>query len=994
MATSPGSDSGSAPEARFYRLAMESLPDTVFVASRDGTIEWVCANVSAVFGPNPASIVESETVASLLSPAFVDPLEAGERRLENQSITVTDADGVAHHFLVTVTRLTDNDGAGAHGASDDDGEEESLVYACRDVTDVERLKDELDEVFDRVTDAFVALDTAFVVTHVNDHAVELFGRPREEVLGRELWSFTPDPESTRAFELFPRALETGEPLSYETYFEPHERWYEAQVYPSDTGLSVYFRDVTDRVEDQRELEASERRFRRLVEELPDPLVVVDDDAVVREVNPATCKLVGETATNLVGRLMTEFTQEAFDVGEMDRGRATIVRADDETRLVEYVGVGDVWPGEHVFLLRDVTAREGYRAELEGVYERITDGFFSLNADLEVEYANEQFARSIGYEPADLIGERLWDVVPGAEELRAFELLPEVLASGEPTTYEGYYEPADIWYEISVYPSETGLSIYSRDVTERVTQAQALAESEARFRALFEGTLDALVLADDDGTYLDVNPAACELYGLPHDELLGKTAADFAPPGFDFDAAWDGFLDVGSMRGEFELVRPDGDTRVADFAARANIRPGEHLSVLRDVTERAERERQLEVQRDELAHLNRINRLVREVNRAIVGADTPNEVLSGVCRRLVAADVYQHALVASETAGGRFEVVTASGLSPSAAEAVVTAFERDLITAGRRVTSVIAPPVPEIRSTVDADVFGCFPLAYGGTIHGVLVIGADRGGEVPVLVGEEGSLLDDLGTTVGKAITAVTARRLLHADEVVTLEFAVDDADDVFNELSRRLGATVTVTALVPMADGRHACYLTVEGSDVADAGEEGTIGGTVEALDEVDDCRVISVEDAVRLEIHVGGGSPALALENQGTHVRTVSAANGQGTLIVELPTESNVRSLVAGLVTDYPETRLVRKLTERRSTERAGYIGGRHAPVSVDMEQDLTEKQLAALRAAYAGGYYHWPRRGSSAQELAGALGVAPATYHQHLRAAEGKLVDAFFGG
>ena len=772
MATSPGPGSGSFPEARFYRLAMESLPDTVFVASSDGRISWVCDNVSAVFGPEPATIVESETVASLLSPAFVDPLAPDTRRLENQPVTVTDSDGVAHHFLVTVTRMVDDeaDEVDVVGADEVDAVDGPLVYACRDVTDTERLRGELADLFDRITDGFVALDTEFVITDVNDHAVELFGRPRADLVGTHLWSFAPDPESTRAFELLPLALETGEPLSYETYFEPQDRWYEARVFPSDTGLSVYFRDISERVEDQQALEAS----------------------------------------------------------------------------------------------------------------------------------------------------------------------------------------------------------------------------EARFRALFEGTLDALVLADDSGEYLDANPAACDLFALPRAELIGRSVADFASQEFDFESAWSAFLDAGSMRGEFELVRPDGDTRVADFAARANIRPGEHLSVLRDITERVERERQLEVQRDELAHLNHINRLVREVNLAIVGADTPNEVLSGVCRRLVAADVYQHALVATETAGGRFEVSAASGLTAVAAEAVVAAFERELTAAGRRATSVIAPTPAAVRSTVDTDVFGCFPLAYGETVHGVLVIGADRSGETPVLVGEEQHLLDDLGTTVGKAITAVTARRLLHADEVVTLEFTVDDADDVFNELSRRVDARVTVTALVPIADGRHACYLTVDGSDVTDEWDAETLCEAVESLDGVGACRVISVDDDIQLEVHADS-SPALALEAQGTHVRTVTSTNGQGTLVVEVPAESNVRNLVSGLVADYPQTRLVRKLTERRSTTRAGYVGGGLSTTD-DATQSLTEKQLAALRAAYAGGYYDWPRRGSSAQELAEALGVAPATYHQHLRAAEGKLVGAFF--
>jgi PAS domain S-box-containing protein len=975
---------------------MEALPDTVFVATTDGRIEWVCANVAPVFGEEPARIVESETVGSLLSPTVVDPLDPGAQRLENQSVAVTDTEGYIHYFLVTVTRLSasDEEPSDRSAASD-----ERLVYACRDVTDAKRMQDELDESFARITDGFISLDTEFAVSYANDSAVAVFGVPRDELLGRQLWSLTPDPESTKAYTLFPEALETGEAVSYETYFEPQDRWYEVRAFPSETGLSVYFRDITERVERERALEASEARFRRLVEELPDPLVVVSEDAVVREVNPAMCDLTGQSESELVGLRIDSLTPESFDAeaawdafvdGETDRGRASVVRPDGVERLVDYVGVTDVWPGEHVVVLRDVTAREEYRTRLEEVYERITDGFFSVDRDLTIDYANAQFARSIGTEPDELIGESLWDVVPDAEDLAAFELLPAVLEAGEPTTYEGHHEPADLWYEISIYPTETGLSIYSRDVTERVEGKHALEASEARFRALFDRSLDALVLADDEGRYLDVNPAACELYGLPYDDLLGKTAGDFAPPGFDFETAWTAFLDTGSMRGEFELVRPDGDTRIADFAARANIRPGEHLSVLRDISERVERERQLERQRDELAHLNHINRLVREVNEAIVGADTPDEVLSGVCRRLVVADVYQHALVATETAGGRFEVSAASGVGTETAAAVVDTFGRELRTVGRRRTSIIAPVAPALRSAVDADVFGCFPLAYQETVHGVLVIGAERSVETPVLVGEEQQVLDDLGTTVGKAITAVTARRLLHTDEVVTLEFTVDDADDVFNELSRRVDAAVTVTALVPMADGRHACYLTVDSKDGAEFREE-AVEETVRSLDAVDECRVISGGDAVQFEVHVDDSSPALALENQGTHVVAMASTAGQGTLTVEIPAETNVRTLVSGLVSDFPDTRLVRKFTDHRSSERGGYIGGR---VSTENEvaSPLTERQLAALRAAYAGGYYDWPRRGSSAQDLAEALGVAPATYHQHLRAAEGKLVSSFF--
>jgi PAS domain S-box-containing protein len=789
--SNPDTGTGSFPEAHVYRLALESLPDTAFVATRDGRFQWVSPNVAELLGRDAATVRETETVASLFGPDLVAPLAPSEDRLDDQPAAVTDADGVERRLLVTVRQVTPGrdtadhaEPAGASGDEDEGGDQDeddraALLYACRDVTEVERLERELDETLDRITDGFIELDTEFRIARANDHAVELFDIPRSALVGSRLWEFSPDPESTESFSAFPEALRTGEPVSYETYFEPQDRWYEARAYPSETGLSVYFRDVSTRVERMRSRE----------------------------------------------------------------------------------------------------------------------------------------------------------------------------------------------------------------------------ESESRFRALFEGTLDALVLADDDGRYLDVNPAACELYGLPREKLLGKTAGDFAPSGFDFETAWESFLDVGSMRGEFELVRPDGEVRITDFAARANIRPGEHLSVLRDITERVERERQLEIQRDELAHLAHINRLVSEVNRAIVGADTRTEVLSDVCQRLVAADVYRHAIVATETTGGRFEVTAAAGLSATAAAAVVGTFERELTTAARRVTSVIAPPPADLLDAqsapegVDVRVFGCFPLAYAGMVHGVLLVGADRTDGSPVLVGGEQHILDDLGETVGKAITAVTARRLLHVDEVVSLEFTVADADDVFNELSRALSATVTVTTLVPLSDGRHTCYLTVtEPEGARDGWDHDEVRRTVEAVDGVDGCRVVSANDTLRLEVRVADSSPALVLERQGTHVRTLSSADGRGRLVVELPTESDVRRLVDRVSDDYPETTLVRKLQERRSTGPNGAIGERVADAGGEGVRPLTEKQLAALRAARAGGYYDWPRRGSTAQELAGALGVAPATYHQHLRAAEGKLVDAFF--
>jgi two-component system cell cycle sensor histidine kinase/response regulator CckA len=105
------------------------------------------------------------------------------------------------------------------------------------------------------------------------------------------------------------------------------------------------------------------------------------------------------------------------------------------------------------------------------------------------------------------------------------------------------------------------------------------------RAVFDGSLDAVLLADDRGLYVDANPAACDLFGLPLEQLIGRSVAVFTALGKEGEAAYRSFREHGQLRGQFPLHRSDGTRRIVDFSAVANVLPGVHLSVLRDVTHR-------------------------------------------------------------------------------------------------------------------------------------------------------------------------------------------------------------------------------------------------------------------------------------------------------------------------------------------------------------------------------------------------------------------------
>ncbi|HEY9853815.1 MAG TPA: PAS domain S-box protein [Leptolyngbyaceae cyanobacterium] len=137
-----------------------------------------------------------------------------------------------------------------------------------------------------------------------------------------------------------------------------------------------------------------------------------------------------------------------------------------------------------------------------------------------------------------------------------------------------------------YSSDLDPPIESEDPTQQSLRDRQL-------RMLFEIALDAIAILDDRGRYLDVNPAACQLFGLQRDELLGRCISEFAEPGYDFPAAWQEFLQQEKARGDFRLVRTDGEIRIVEYAATANFLPDRHLSVMRDVTERKQAQAQVE-----------------------------------------------------------------------------------------------------------------------------------------------------------------------------------------------------------------------------------------------------------------------------------------------------------------------------------------------------------------------------------------------------------------
>lgn len=215
------------------------------------------------------------------------------------------------------------------------------------------------------------------------------------------------------------------------------------------------------------------------------------------------------------------------------------------------------------------------------------------------------------------------------------------------------------------------------------------------------------------------------------------------------------------------------------------------------------------------------------------------------------------------------------------------------------------------------------------------------------------------------------------EAVVEVEFRLTDDRHPLVGVPKTADCRIVMEKLLPRDEQRFAQYYSVVGADAQ--GVQETLG----SFDDVESRLLVPYDSGGLFEVLVTPTCPVCDLARRGAVPTTVEGTTDGGTIVAEIfPADDDPGELLSRFLEEYS----AELAAKRRKVEATPLVSEREVRDTV--LDRLTDRQREVLFAAFDAGYYERPRK-TTGTELADELGITSATFQQHLRAAERKLVS-----
>ncbi|MEW6113143.1 MAG: PAS domain S-box protein [Thermodesulfobacteriota bacterium] len=484
----------------YNRSLIEASLDPLVTISAEGKITDVNMGTERVTGYS-----RNELIGTDFADYFTDPARA---RAGYQQVF---RDGLVKDYELEIRHRDGQLTPVMYNASvyrDESGKVTGVFAAARDISDRKRAEEALQaasaynrSLIEASLDPLVTISAEGKITDVNTGTERVTGYSRNELIGADFADYFTDPSKARAG--YQQVFRDGSVKDYELEIRHRDGqltpvMYNASVYSDEPGkvLGVFAaaRDISDRKDAEKALQAASAYNRSLIEASLDPLVTISAEGKVTDVNTATERVTGYSREELIGTDFTNYFtdpekasagyQKAFKDGSVRDYELEIQHKDGELTPVMYnASLYQDESGQIIGLFaaaRDIT--ESKRAEKalqqanaynRSLIEASLDPLVTISAEGKITDVNTATERVTGYQRSELIGTEFADYF--TDPLRARDGYQQVFRDGSVKDYELEIRHKNgtltqVTYNASLYYDEfgkiIGLFAAARDISAR------------------------------------------------------------------------------------------------------------------------------------------------------------------------------------------------------------------------------------------------------------------------------------------------------------------------------------------------------------------------------------------------------------------------------------------------------------------------------------------------------------------------------------------------
>jgi two-component system, sporulation sensor kinase E len=470
-----------------------------------------------------------------------------------------------------------------------------------------RLLEKLEQyevMFEQSLDAIILFDEKTCFTEVNHAACQLFELHKNELIGRNIGEFLLL-QSNETTSLHRDTLAMEGKLKGEITIRLRNGKVKQVEFSArknaKMGLDIsVMRDISSKKVLEYQRNVSKQMFSDVYNRAVDGIVIFDRQGRLIDCNNSFIKSFELQKEELLKTSIYDFVEPKYvfkldkqwkilDEKQRAKGELPVKLKNGVRKVFEFTTTSHIQDNYYMSIMRDVTEKKNMEKMLQKselrfreIFDSALDAIVIWDQQGRVIRANESASKIFEmpiellcqHRLLDFIDENSPEVKKVIEELRDHgkqrDELDFHMVNGQVKRLEftSKYKILDD-YNITIF----------RNVSERTLMEKHLREEEQKFRKIFEGTLDGILLWNDDLHIVDANPIACKIMGVEREELLRKSIVEV------LQAIDTSYNDVSECYKELSIFLENGEERIIEYAVKKQIKPQLNMVIFRDVTER-------------------------------------------------------------------------------------------------------------------------------------------------------------------------------------------------------------------------------------------------------------------------------------------------------------------------------------------------------------------------------------------------------------------------